>query len=345
MISLVRGNLFDSRAEALVNTVNCVGVMGKGIAHQFQRAFPGMYKDYANACRRGVVRLGAVTTFRENGKVIVNFPTKDHWKERSRLADVELGLRSLKCVIEAESLRSLALPPLGCGNGGLAWPEVHELIVRELGALALVEIELYEPVGSFASRVEREPSLSLSHYVLAALGVSVRQGRVTLQKAAYFFNVLAGEQYFHFSRGPYGPYLVAMDPMLRQLADYRDYAKVAHEDLLLDGLNRKLRGADADRLRGWLPIIERTADLVRRSAHEVEAMATVHAVVAGSHWLTEDELVERFYGWSETKAARFDRERILGAAALLVSAGLLARGLYGYELPHGMRTTTPEDAR
>lgn len=333
MISLVRGNLFDSRAEALVNTVNCVGVMGKGIAHQFQRAYPEMFKDYTKACRKGDIRLGFVTTFRENGKCIINFPTKGHWQEPSRLEDIARGLRSLREVIEAEALQSVALPPLGCGNGGLEWDKVRALIEGALTDLATVRIEVYEPIGRFTSRVDREPAISLSHYVLAALAVSVRRGSVALQKAAYFFNVLAGEQYFHFSRGKYGPYLVAMEPMLRQLADYRDYAGIAPEDLLLDGLNRRLRGDDADRLRAWLPVIERTAELVRRPAHDAEAMATVHAVVATSGWVTDDELVARFQAWSDTKAARFNRDSIIAAASLLVGAGLLDRGLYGYQLP------------
>src|SRR5687767_12069585 len=121
MIRFTRGNMFESDAEALVNTVNCVGVMGKGIAYQFARAYPAMASAYTQQCRRGEIKLGMVSFVREAGKMVVNFPTKDHWKSKSRLEDVREGLESLRELILREGIRSIAIPPLGCGNGGLDW--------------------------------------------------------------------------------------------------------------------------------------------------------------------------------------------------------------------------------
>lgn len=147
MITFRQGNLFDSQAEALVNAVNCVGVMGKGIALQFKRAYPAMFKDYAARCRRGEVRLGEMTSFHESGKTLINFPTKEHWKSSSRLEDVVTGLRALRELIVRERLRTIALPALGCGYGGLEWPRVKAALLQELEGLVDVDIEVYEPMG------------------------------------------------------------------------------------------------------------------------------------------------------------------------------------------------------
>jgi O-acetyl-ADP-ribose deacetylase (regulator of RNase III) len=165
VIRFVSGNLFDSEADALVNAVNCVGVMGKGIALQFKRAFPAMFTEYERDCRQGRVRLGSVTTFRERGKLIVNFPTKQDWRTKSRLSDVEAGLRALRHLIESERIPSVAVPPLGCGNGGLDWSDVRAAIVREFGGMDEIDIEVYEPVSHRAetnahrSRDARRPPL------------------------------------------------------------------------------------------------------------------------------------------------------------------------------------------
>jgi O-acetyl-ADP-ribose deacetylase (regulator of RNase III) len=139
------GDLLAADAEALVNAVNCVGVMGKGIALEFKRRFPANFAAYAAACRTGEVRLGSMLVVEEDGRVIVNFPTKKHWRSRSRLADVEAGLDDLARVIGERGLRSVAVPALGAGNGGLAWPDVAAAIHDKLGSLPEITVTLYRP--------------------------------------------------------------------------------------------------------------------------------------------------------------------------------------------------------
>jgi O-acetyl-ADP-ribose deacetylase (regulator of RNase III) len=149
MIRSVRGNLLAAQADALVNTVNTVGVMGKGIALEFKRAFPDNFTAYANACQRGELVLGRMFTFRAatltGPQLIINFPTKQHWRNPSRLAYIRVGLISLRDVVVREGVTSVAIPPLGCGNGGLDWAQVRPLIVAAFSPLPAVDVQLFEP--------------------------------------------------------------------------------------------------------------------------------------------------------------------------------------------------------
>ena len=150
MIEIAKGNLLEARVEALVNTVNTVGVMGKGIALQFKEAFPAMFRDYAMACKTGDVRLGKMHVFDLGGltgdrRWIINFPTKGHWRERSRLTDIEAGLEDLVDTVRRLGIRSIAIPPLGCGNGGLNWADVRPRIEAAFINSPDVNVLLFEP--------------------------------------------------------------------------------------------------------------------------------------------------------------------------------------------------------
>jgi O-acetyl-ADP-ribose deacetylase (regulator of RNase III) len=153
MIRFTQGNLLDANVDAVVNTVNTVGVMGKGIALMFKEKFPDNYKAYAAACKRGEVRVGQmfVTASPElaGPRWIINFPTKQHWRNPSKLQWVIDGLRDLRLVIADKQIRSIAIPPLGSGNGGLDWPEVRSAIEAALGDLADVDVVVYEPTARY----------------------------------------------------------------------------------------------------------------------------------------------------------------------------------------------------
>ena len=148
MVEVVTGDLLEADVDAIVNAVNTKGVMGKGIALQFRQAFPENYAAYRAACKAGDVRLGTmfvVPTARPGRpRFIVNFPTKAHWKSRSRLADIEAGLRDLRRVIDEYEIESIALPALGCGLGGLDWADVRPLIEAALEDLP-VRALAFEP--------------------------------------------------------------------------------------------------------------------------------------------------------------------------------------------------------
>ena len=153
MIELTKGNLLEAPAEALVNTVNTAGIMGKGIALQFKQAYPEMFRAYERDCKTGEVKLGKVQVFDLGGLVggprwIINFPTKGHWRAGSRMADIETGLQDLVATIKRLHIRSIAVPPLGCGNGGLDWNEVRPRIESAFAELPEVRVLVFAPGGA-----------------------------------------------------------------------------------------------------------------------------------------------------------------------------------------------------
>ncbi|GIV07149.1 MAG: hypothetical protein KatS3mg017_0351 [Fimbriimonadales bacterium] len=148
MIRLKRGDLFHSSAEALVNTVNTQGVMGKGLAYEFKKRFPESYERYQEACKNGEIQIGkvqVVLTGKLHPQYIINLPTKKSWRQKSKLEYIQAGLKDLLRVVQEHGIKSIAIPPLGCGQGGLRWEEVKSLIEQAFAELPDVEVELYEP--------------------------------------------------------------------------------------------------------------------------------------------------------------------------------------------------------
>jgi O-acetyl-ADP-ribose deacetylase (regulator of RNase III) len=223
MIEITQGNLLKAPAEALVNTVNTVGVMGKGIALQFRQAFPEMFRAYEKACKDGDVRLGRVQVFDLGGLVggprwIINFPTKGNWRARSRLEDVERGLVDMVEQIRRLKIRSIALPPLGCGNGGLDWNDVRPRIEKALSALPDIRVFLYAPVGAPESAAmpnrTKRTRMTLGQAALVGLMDRYLKGMLDpfvslleIHKLMYFLKA-AGEELprLSFQKGLYGPY-------------------------------------------------------------------------------------------------------------------------------------------
>lgn len=155
MIMIVRGDIINAGVEVLVNPVNCVGVMGKGLALQFKRAFPGNFRSYEAACRRGVVRPGSMFVYpvgEGNPRYVINFPTKRHWRDGSVIGDIESGLLSLVGEVRGLGVVSVAVPPLGCGLGGLDWCDVRPLIEGAFSALPDARVLLFEPINQTEGR-------------------------------------------------------------------------------------------------------------------------------------------------------------------------------------------------
>ena len=161
MIRFKQGDIFGQRVEAIVNPVNCVGTMGKGLALQFRERFPDNFKEYARACREQYVQPGRMLvykTWNQYPQYIINFPTKRHWRENSRIEDIESGITALAGEITRRRINSIAIPPLGAGLGGLNWQVVRKAIIQELEVLTDVEIIVLEP------QVDRRPSRRNTRY-------------------------------------------------------------------------------------------------------------------------------------------------------------------------------------
>jgi O-acetyl-ADP-ribose deacetylase (regulator of RNase III) len=179
MINLTQGDILKADAEALVNTVNCVGIMGRGVALQFKKAFPANFKAYELACKADQVQPGKMfvhdLNHLYNPRFIVNFPTKRHWKSQSRIEDIQSGLTDLITIIQQHNIRSIAIPPLGCGLGGLNWEDVKPLITEAFQAIPAVNVLLFEPAGAppaaLMVRQEKIPTMTVGR---AALPLSRR---------------------------------------------------------------------------------------------------------------------------------------------------------------------------
>lgn len=152
MIEFVHGDLFEAEVEALVNAVNCVGVMGKGLALQFKHKFPENFAAYKTACKESRVLPGQMFVYEpdqaELPKYIINFPTKRHWRTKSLMEDIQLGLAALRDDVERLRISSIAIPPLGCGLGGLEWDRVREKIEFAFGPMSKVRALVFEPINS-----------------------------------------------------------------------------------------------------------------------------------------------------------------------------------------------------
>jgi O-acetyl-ADP-ribose deacetylase (regulator of RNase III) len=229
MIKLKRDNLLLSDAEALVNTVNAVGVMGKGVALQFRERFASNYQIYRIACEKGEVHLGKMlvteTGFLSGTKYIINFPTKQHWKGKSKIEFIEAGLNDLLRVIQENNIKSIAIPPLGCGNGGLNWNEVKPLIEKKLSQLSNVHVDLYEPgwitsteATTFGEEKLTKPrALVLSLiYRYAVLGFEITH--LEIQKLAYFLQIFGQRDLrLRYGKGTFGPYAPNLQHLLQKL--------------------------------------------------------------------------------------------------------------------------------
>lgn len=222
MIELTKGNLLEAPAEALVNTVNTAGIMGKGIALQFKQAYPQMFRAYERDCKAGVVKLGKVQVFDLGGLVggprwIINFPTKGHWRAGSRMADIETGLQDLVATIKRLHICSIAVPPLGCGNGGLDWNEVRPRIESAFAELPEIRVLVFAPGGApeasaMPNRTER-PKMTMGQAALIALMDRYLKGLLDpfvslleIHKLMYFLQAAGQPLRLQYEAKDYGPY-------------------------------------------------------------------------------------------------------------------------------------------
>jgi len=323
MIEFRTGDILKADAEALVNTVNCVGIMGRGIALQFKNAFPDNFKAYAAACAREEVRPGRMFVF-ETGyvgspKYIINFPTKRHWRGKSRMEDIEAGLSALVEEIRKREIRSVVIPPLGSGLGGLDWNDVRPRIEAALKGLDEVRVTVFEPNGTAetktGARASKVPHMTAGRAALIGLMRRYLNGLmdpfVTLlevHKLMYFMQEAGEPLRLRYARGPYGPYAENLRHVLTEIEGYfvSGYANGG------DAPGKALAlvpGAveDAERYLADHPDtyahFERVAGLVDgfETPFGLELLSTVHWLATRENARTEDAVVAGAYAWSDRK--------------------------------------------
>jgi O-acetyl-ADP-ribose deacetylase (regulator of RNase III) len=323
MIKLTQGDILKADTEALVNTVNCVGVMGRGIALQFKKAFPGNFKSYAAACKASQVKPGQMFVYDlnrlYNPRIIINFPTKRHWKNKSLIEDIKLGLIDLINIVEQQQIHSIAIPPLGCGNGGLNWEEVRPLISQAFQSVPTVEVLLFEPIGAPqpTAMVKESTVPNMTPGRAALLGlmrrylVAVMDPTITLlevHKLMYFMQEAGEPLRLKYTKAPYGPYAENLRHVLNYIeghfiSGYGD-AEDKHDKPL------ELKPNASEKAEIFLAQHEATqkrfdsvADLIKgfETTFGMELLSSVHWVATREEAMTPEEAVTKIHNWNPRK--------------------------------------------
>jgi O-acetyl-ADP-ribose deacetylase (regulator of RNase III) len=323
MIDFKSGDIIAEDAEALVNTVNCVGVMGRGIALQFKNAFPENFEAYQVACARNEVQPGKMLVFETshitNPRFIINFPTKRHWRGKSRIEDIETGLKTLVQEIRQRKIRSIAVPPLGSGLGGLNWSDVRPLIVEALKDIDDLRVIVFEPNGApnaqNMTKSRGVPEMKPGRAALVGLINRYLTGLmdpfVTLlevHKLMYFMQETGEPLNLQFKKAAYGPYAENLRHVLRNIeghliSGYADGGDAPNKQIEL------VPGAieDAQLFLESHPKtqqrFDRVIDLVEgfESPLGLELLSTVHWVISKGDAKSTDEMVKQIHAWGERK--------------------------------------------
>lgn len=344
MIEYKTGDILGEEAEALVNTVNCVGVMGRGIALQFKKAWPENFKAYAAACHRNEVQPGRMFVF-ETGELtppryIINFPTKRHWRGKSRIEDIEAGMGALVAEVRERGIHTIAVPPLGAGLGGLDWAEVRKRIERAMGDLPDVRVVVFEPGGAPAPgkgrRAGNVPTMTAGRAALVGLMDRYLAGLLDpfvslleVHKLMYFMQEAGEPLRLRLEKGHYGPYAENLRHVLNEIDGYYVSGYGAGGDTpdkplelvpgAVEDARAKLAESPETRER-----FERVAELVEgfESPFGLELLSTVHWVIRREEATSEEQVITRTYEWDERKQ-QFSQQQILLARQVLGERGWL----------------------
>lgn len=339
MIEYKYGDLLNEDAEALVNTVNCVGIMGRGIALQFKKAFPENFKTYVQACKKNEVQPGKMCVFETkqptNPRYIINFPTKRHWRGKSHIEDIEAGLKALVNTIHQYGIRSIAIPPLGSGLGGLDWVIVRPRIESVLRLLDDVHVIIYEPNGVPEKMIVHDvPAMTPGRAALVELMNRYLKGLldpfVTLlevHKLMYFMQEAGEPLKLKYKKAPYGPYAENLRHVLNAIEGYfiSGYADGGDQP----GKQLKLMPDAIEEAERFLELHPSTRERFNKVAELVdgfespvglELLSTVHWVMTKDHALAEEDVVRCIYNWNAHKK-QFTERQIASAMNVLSQKG------------------------
>ena len=340
MVRLAKGNLLRAETEALVNTVNCVGHMGKGVALQFKKAFPDNFAYYQKACRAGDVQPGRMLVFETGAmlglKYIINFPTKQHWRGKSKYEYIESGLEALVAEVKRRGIHSIALPPLGCGLGRLDWDRVRPMIEEAFAGVPNVEVLLFEPAGAPEAKTmpvgTHRPRMTVARALFIKLmeqylQLDYRLTLLEIQKLAYFLQEAGEPLRLRYEPGIYGPYAPNLNKVLEVLEGHmiRGYGDTQKPDVEIELLDGALE--EADRFLEDRPDVrdrlDRVGDLIAgfETPYGMELLASVYWIACHdpSPATDAETASKRIAAWSDRKARMFKPDHIRLAWTRLAS--------------------------
>ncbi len=341
-IQIKSGDLLKEKSEAIINTVNCVGVMGKGIALQFKQRWPRNFKEYQEACKRKEIKPGRMFIHDlgewERPRYIINFPTKVHWRGDSRIEYIEKGLRDLVSQVDRLGIKSIALPPLGCGNGGLDWNDVKRLVFGAFEGHDQVHVDLFEPKGApppqeMVNRTEKPRMTAVRAAIVKVISVYLEMeytlSKIEIQKLAYFLEEAGQPLQLDFVKHNYGPYsdklrhvLKAMDGhYITGVGDFSGDSEIA---VMRGALAEAENFIHTNNDKQLSDHIGRVARLIEgfETPYGMELLATVHWV--GTRELgvyTADDAIVAVHNWNPRKRAILSKEHIQLAWRRLSSEG------------------------
>jgi O-acetyl-ADP-ribose deacetylase (regulator of RNase III) len=337
------GDMFSEPVQAVVNTVNCVGVMGKGVALEFKKRWPANFKAYKKICDAKELSPGQMFVFETNElfssegpRFLVNFPTKAHWRSKSKLSYVEDGLDALTEAIMSKKIESIAIPPLGCGNGGLDWAEVRPLIEAKLGRLSGVEIIVFPPKDAFDEPEHTNTTLPMT-FERSILLKSLNDlekffdgafDRISLQKIAYFLQALGVDFRLKFARNLHGPYSETLKKAYvafeqhGMISGFLTGDRQAHVTPSGYAVADEYLGKSKD---SGDEIIDRLSKLVQgyESPYGLELLSSVHWLAHHENHYPVEKIIAEMQGWNENKRNSFSDEAIRLAYGRLQDDGLL----------------------
>lgn len=320
MIKYLKGNILNSDSQALVNTVNTVGVMGKGIALQFKKAYPENYKSYLKACKNNEISIGNMCVTSGNysstgEKIIINFPTKKDWRNPSEYEYIESGLNSLKEIIKTNKIKSIALPPLGAGNGGLVWEKVKKIIDEKLSDLE-IEIYVYVPTFQIKEQLQKEwvkltNARALLLFVLYDL---VKNGEFvsefSSEKICYFLQKFGAEKYLKLKFNPnfYGPYSGKVRFLLNSLngsyiQGFSDMNKKPFEPLIIKSEGYNVVKEYVNKDQDLKSIAENTTKFLKGfySDFTLELLSSVDYISTKYNTFEKNFIINKLEEWSDRK--------------------------------------------
>lgn len=344
MIEYATGNLLQSGTEALVNTVNCIGYMGKGIALQFKKAFPENFTAYQRACKAGKVKPGYMFIFETgtltNPKYIINFPTKRHWREKSKVQYIEAGLDALVKDVKSLGIQSIAVPPLGTGYGGLDWPIIRPMIEEKFADTSDVCALLYKPSGSPAAQTmpigTDRPKMTPARALLIKMierynSLAYRNTLLEVHKLAYFLQEAGEKLRLRYEAAYYGPYAANLNKVLELLEGhfiegYGDNQKPDVDIALLPGAieaaNKFLAG-----MQQSIERLEKISKLIEgfETPYGMELLSSVHWVAQHKTPRATDpeSAVDAVLAWNKRKRLMFKPAHIIVAWEHLEHRGWL----------------------
>lgn len=342
-ITFKNGDMFSEPVEALVNTVNCVGIMGKGVALEFKKRWPANFNEYKKLCDAKKLTPGQMFVFDtkelftlEGPRFLINFPTKAHWRSKSKISYIEDGLDALVNAIQEHSIKSIAIPPLGCGNGGLNWAEVKPLMISKLTKLGGVDIVVFPPKDAIDEPEHVHSKLPMT-YPRAMLLKSLNEleeffdgsfDRISLQKIAYFLQVLGVDFKLGFARNLHGPYSESLKKAyiaFEQHGMIRGFMTGDRQTHLTNSgctvADEFLSGSRQDST----DIITRLSKLFQgyESPYGLELLSSVHWLAQQERCFPVERIIAAMHSWNENKRNSFSEDSIRLAYARLQEDGLL----------------------